>query len=99
MPIYEFQCEHCGNKIDIFLKVLNRNNPPNCNLCNCNTLKRVITFTKSASSPSLYPFTRNFGTKKVTINNSAEKLKLFRENNLYEMPTNYGVEGANLDEI
>lgn len=40
MPVYEYECENCGNKIEVFQKITD---PPleNCELCNGRLIKLI----------------------------------------------------------
>lgn len=97
MPVYEFFCDDCRLMEETFRKISERDEPFECPDCKTK-MRRVFSFRGSDSMSSLYPFERRFGTKKVVIHNRAEKLRMFRENDLYEFPTNY-VDDWNLSEI
>jgi putative FmdB family regulatory protein len=42
MPTYEFECSACNKRVEHFLKMAERENPPPCVSCGA-TLKRIFT--------------------------------------------------------
>lgn len=42
MPIYDFECSGCKQRVEHFLKIADRDNPPVCASCGA-TLQRVLT--------------------------------------------------------
>ena len=51
MPIYEYECEKCGTKIEIFQLISESDKEAKCPKCNIKSLRRVISpFSSRCSS-------------------------------------------------
>jgi len=95
MPTYVKKCEDCDEIVEYFSTISERND---LGICNCGgSYTRILTSCGTGNDPSLYPFTKVLGGKKVEITNREQKKRVFRENGLYEMPSNYLRDTADYD--
>lgn len=50
MPLYEYKCEQCGDKITMLRNLTDKDKDIHCPKCKTKTLKRVISSFSSSSS-------------------------------------------------
>jgi len=51
MPVYEFWCQHCNDKVSLFMKISSYNPNPLCPTCGKKELSRIISTVAIRTSP------------------------------------------------